>query len=147
MTGTLGNTNCAYYPDYNVGCGVSDRRSTSFGVGFNQGGGGVYAMQWTSESILIWQWSRDQVPEDVDSKKPDPGSWGLPVAQLAVGNCSVDQHFQSHKIIFDTTFCGEYAGEHNQCCSGIMLTWDRESFCLEDEGHQLVCGLNRPRDM
>lgn len=110
MTGQLENTNCAYYPDYNVGCGVSDPRDTSFGVGFNEAGGGVYAMQWTSESILIWNWARADVPEDVDGKTPDPSSWGLPVAQLGVGNCSVDQHFQNHKIIFDTTFCGEYAG-------------------------------------
>lgn len=110
MTGTLENTNCAYYPDYNVGCGVQDPRSTSYGIGFNQAGGGVYAMQWTSESILIWNWARSAVPADIDNKTPDPGSWGLPVAQLAVGNCSVDQHFQSHKIIFDNTFCGSYAG-------------------------------------
>ncbi|KAK6371986.1 hypothetical protein LTR64_003899 [Lithohypha guttulata] len=110
MTGELENTNCAYYPNYNVGCGVSDPRTTSFGKGFNQAGGGVYAMQWTSESILIWYWPRAEVPEDVDNKKPDPGSWGLPAAQLGVGNCKIDEHFQSHKIIFDTTFCGEYAG-------------------------------------
>ncbi|KAK5955112.1 hypothetical protein OHC33_003791 [Knufia fluminis] len=110
MTGSLENTNCAYYPDYNVGCGVKDDRTTSFGVGFNQGGGGVYAMQWTSEYINIWHWPRSEVPNDVDSKTSDPGSWGLPAAQLGVGNCTIDQHFQSHKIIFDTTFCGEYAG-------------------------------------
>jgi hypothetical protein len=67
-------------------------------------------MQWTSEYIRIWQWSRDQIPDDVNNKTPDPSSWGLPVSQLAVGNCSVDQHFQQHKIVFDTTFCGEYAG-------------------------------------
>lgn len=110
MTGKLGNTNCAYYPDYNVGCGVTDNHNTSFGVGFNQAGGGVYAMQWTSEYIRIWQWSRADVPSDVSDAQPDPSSWGLPAGQLAVGNCSVDQHFQSHKIVFDTTFCGEYAG-------------------------------------
>lgn len=110
MTGTLGNTNCAYYPDYNVGCGVIDASPKSFGTGFNEAGGGVYAMQWTSEYIRIWQWPRANIPPDVNDAEPDPGSWGLPSAQLAVGNCSVDQHFQSHKIIFDTTFCGEYAG-------------------------------------
>lgn len=110
MTGDLENTNCAYYPDYNVGCGVSDPRPTSFGVGFNSAGGGAYAMQWTSEYIRIWQWSRKDVPADVNSKRPDPSSWDLPAGELAVGNCTVDQHFQSHKIIFDTTFCGEYAG-------------------------------------
>lgn len=110
MTGQLENTNCAYYPDYNVGCGVSDPRQTSFGVGFNQAGGGVYAMQWTSEYIRIWHWARADVPADVTTKQPNPGNWGLPAAQLGVGNCTIDQHFQSHKIIFDTTFCGEYAG-------------------------------------
>lgn len=130
MTGQLQNTNCAYYPDYNVGCGVSDPRTTSYGIGFNQGGGGVYAMQWTSESILIWNWPRSEVPDDIDNKSPDPGSWGLPAAQLAVGNCTVDQHFQSHKIVFDTTFCGEYAGS---CLSLIH-------FPVEDQNqYQCMC--------
>ncbi|KAK5095182.1 hypothetical protein LTR70_003660 [Exophiala xenobiotica] len=113
MTGSLENTNCAYYPDSNIGCGVKDDRTTSFGVGFNKAGGGVYAMQWTSESINIWYWPRSEVPDDVDNKSPDPGSWGLPSGRLGVGDCSIDQHFQSHKIIFDTTFCGEYAGNAN----------------------------------
>lgn len=67
-------------------------------------------MQWTSEYIRIWFWPRAEIPLDVTTKSPDPGSWGLPTAELAVGNCTVDEHFQQHKIIFDTTFCGEYAG-------------------------------------
>lgn len=109
MTGTLGNTNCAYYPDYNVGCGVSDPSADSYSD-FNVAGGGVYAMQWTSEYIRIWQWPRDQIPSNVDNKTPDPSSWGLPTAQLGVGNCTIDQHFQDHKVIFDLTLCGSYAG-------------------------------------
>lgn len=67
-------------------------------------------MQWTSEYIRIWFWPRAEIPLDVSIQSPDPGSWGLPVAELGVGNCTVDEHFQQHKIIFDTTFCGEYAG-------------------------------------
>lgn len=128
QTGMLENKNCAYYPDYNVGCGVSDQRTTSFGKGFNAAGGGAYAMHWTSEYIRIWHWPRSQVPADVDSKTPDPSSWGLPAAQLAVGNCSVDQHFQSHKIIFDTTFCGEYAG------NPFVWSTDKANSCATSTG-------------
>ena len=96
-------------PGYNVGCGVSDQRATSYGTGFNLADGGFYAMQWTSEYIRIWHWPKDQVPADVLSKNPNPSNWGLPAANMQ-GNCTIDGHFQQHNIVLDTTFCGEYAG-------------------------------------
>lgn len=40
MTGILQTNNCAYYPGYNVGCGITANTSLSYGVGFNNNGGG-----------------------------------------------------------------------------------------------------------
>jgi hypothetical protein len=39
------------------------------------------------------------------------GSWGLPVVAFNGGSgCNIDYHFANHNIIFDTTFCGDWAG-------------------------------------
>ncbi|ETI25676.1 hypothetical protein G647_02450 [Cladophialophora carrionii CBS 160.54] len=109
MTGQLSNNDCAYYPGYNVGCGVRDNRTTSFGSGFNAVGGGVYAMHWTSDYVRVWFFPRNLIPADIINKTPNPSSWGLPAANLQ-GSCIIDQHFQSHKVILNNAFCGEYAG-------------------------------------
>ncbi|KAL2408555.1 endo-1,3(4)-beta-glucanase [Exophiala dermatitidis] len=110
MTGQLQTTNCAYYPGYNVGCGISDNRPASFGAGFNAVGGGIYAMQWTSDYIRVWFFQRDSIPSDILSRRPNPANWGLPAANMQ-GSCVIDDHFQAHKIVLDNTFCGEYAGQ------------------------------------
>lgn len=110
--GSIGGTNCAYYQGggNGVGCGVVDPRNTSYGAGFNAIGGGVYAMQWTSDFIKVWFFPRDGIPADVTNKTPDPSSWGLPAADLIGPGDDVDLHFSDHAIVFDNTFCGDYAG-------------------------------------
>ena len=40
MTGILQTNNCAYYPGYNVGCGITTNTTLSYGAGFNNNGGG-----------------------------------------------------------------------------------------------------------
>jgi hypothetical protein len=66
-------------------------------------------MQWTSEYIRVWFFPRGQIPADIDAGTPNPANWGLPAANMQ-GACVIDQHFQSHKIIMNNAFCGEYAG-------------------------------------
>ena len=111
QTGVLQAPNCAVYPGNGntVGCGVQDLRTTSYGAGFNDIGGGVYAMQWTSDFIKVWFFPRGSIPSDLDNKAPDPSGWGLPAAYFQ-GSCSIDAHFVNHSIVFDNTFCGAYAG-------------------------------------
>ncbi|KAJ9610217.1 hypothetical protein H2200_004994 [Cladophialophora chaetospira] len=110
MTGQLSSTNdCAYYPDDNIGCGVTSKSNTSYGAGFNAVGGGIYAMQWTTEYIRVWIFMRDSIPSDITNKTPNPSSWGLPMANLQ-GDCIIDQRFQAHGIVLNNAFCGEYAG-------------------------------------
>lgn len=50
----------------NVGCGIKD---FTYGEGFNQGGGGVYAMEWTSDGISVWFFPRRHIPRDLHCKK------------------------------------------------------------------------------
>ncbi|KAK6373558.1 hypothetical protein LTS17_008050 [Exophiala oligosperma] len=109
MSGQLQSSNCAYYPNYNVGCSISDRRSQSYGTNFNTGGGGVYAMQWTSDYVAVWFFPRGSIPADITNKTPNPSGWGLPAAEFQ-GSCQIDQKFQAHKIVMNNAFCGEYAG-------------------------------------
>ncbi|KAL9043785.1 MAG: hypothetical protein Q9214_003038 [Letrouitia sp. 1 TL-2023] len=115
FSGQLVTPNCdvnAPGQDKNAGCAIRHPMadSMSFGAGFNAVGGGVYATEWTSQGISVWHFPRVDVPADISSGNPDPTNWGLPVAKFAGGGCNIDQHFQNHNIIFDTTFCGDWAG-------------------------------------
>ncbi|KFY45592.1 hypothetical protein V495_02903 [Pseudogymnoascus sp. VKM F-4514 (FW-929)] len=103
-------TNCNANSGFN-GCSVSTSDPRGFGTGFNAAGGGVYAMQWESSGVYIWFFPRGSVPADINSGAPKTQNWGLPVAAFNGGNgCNIDQHFKDHQIVFDTTFCGDWAG-------------------------------------
>jgi hypothetical protein len=44
MLGTLQGSNCAYYPGYDVGCGITANTNLSYGAGFNANGGGMFSL-------------------------------------------------------------------------------------------------------
>ncbi|KAK0328260.1 hypothetical protein LTR54_001947 [Friedmanniomyces endolithicus] len=111
QSGTLLTAKCAAAGGY-TGCGVSATKPNNIGTPFNQASGGVYAMEWTSTAIRIWFFSRDEVPAsmiEANDAGPDPNAFGVPVANFQ-GSCEIDAHFFNHSIVFDTTFCGSYAG-------------------------------------
>ncbi|KAJ9615308.1 hypothetical protein H2200_001383 [Cladophialophora chaetospira] len=93
----------------NAGCAILTGNDESYGDGFNQGSGGVYATEWTSDHISIWFFPRSAIPSDALSSNPNPENWGQPMASFAQG-CDIDQYFNNHQIIFDNTFCGDWAG-------------------------------------
>ena len=69
-------------------------------------------MEWTSTAIRIWFFSRNEVPASIieaNDAGPDPNAFGVPVANFQ-GSCDIDAHFFNHSMVFDTTFCGSYAG-------------------------------------
>lgn len=70
-------------------------------------------MEWTSSAIQIWFFPRGSVPASIleanDTVGPDPSTFGMPVANFQ-GSCDLDAHFYNHSVVFDTTFCGSYAG-------------------------------------
>ena len=112
FSGTLGTTNCdinAAGQATNAGCQINTPNSASYGNGFNAGQGGVYATEWTSQAISIWFFPRSAIPSDIASGSPDPTSWGAATASFA-GGCNIDQFFNNQQIVFDTTFCGDWAG-------------------------------------
>ena len=110
----------------NNGCSQSVSGTNTFGDGFNAVGGGVYATEWTSDAISIWFFPRSAIPSDVTSGNPNPGSWGAPQAKFNGGQgCNIDDHFKDHSIVFDITFCGDWAGNvwaQNKDCSALAPT-------------------------
>ncbi|KAH7384978.1 hypothetical protein BKA64DRAFT_628733 [Cadophora sp. MPI-SDFR-AT-0126] len=116
--GTLQTNDCNQNNGF--GCSISSSSSTSYGDPFNSANGGVSATQWTSDYIRIWYFPRSSIPNDIVAGKPDPSSWGLPDGNFQ-GNCDVDANFADHQIVFDTTFCGDWAGS----------VWSSDPVCSE----------------
>ncbi|RPA72146.1 beta-1,3-1,4-glucanase [Ascobolus immersus RN42] len=111
--------------DNNAGCGTRDWDTRSYGAGFNANGGGVYAMEWNSEHIKVWFFPRGQIPADIQGSNPEPVNWGVPVAEFK-GGCDIDKHFKAHRIIINTTFCGDWAGAvfaQSGCGAGSCEAW------------------------
>ncbi|KAL1604091.1 hypothetical protein SLS60_005683 [Paraconiothyrium brasiliense] len=94
----------------NAGCSIKSPDNKSYGAGLNDNGGGVYATEWTSDAISIWFFPRGSVPDGATGDNPDPSSWGTPTAKWVKDSCDVDGIFKDLSIIFDTTFCGDWAG-------------------------------------
>ncbi|KAL5594499.1 hypothetical protein BROUX41_001431 [Berkeleyomyces rouxiae] len=107
-TSSLVDANCNK-GDGKLGC--SQMTQAPIGAEFNALGGGVYAMDWTAQYISIYWFPRTGIPEDIIAEKPNPASWGTPVAKFNSGSgCDIGSVFANHNIIFNTDFCGEWAG-------------------------------------
>lgn len=107
--GKLEKSDCG--PDEkNTGCAITSQDQRGFGDGFNKGNGGVYAAEWSDKEINIWFHPRESIPADIQSNQPNPSSWGTPAAKFA--GCDIPAHFKDMKIIFNTAFCGDWAGKN-----------------------------------
>lgn len=107
MLGTLVSTDCGD-SSHNQGC-VVDGGAGTFGSPMNSAGGGVYAMEWTADHIAIWFFPHGAIPESVLSDHPDVASFGTPRAFFQ-GACNFAERFRQQKMVFDITFCGDWAG-------------------------------------
>ncbi|KAG8527106.1 uncharacterized protein KY384_008535 [Bacidia gigantensis] len=102
------------------GCSVQTGGASTYGDGFNQGKGGVYAMEWTSGAINIWFFGRGSNLGNVLSDSPDPSQWGGAMASFQGGSsCNINDHFKDNNLVFDTTFCGDWAGN----------VWSQDATC------------------
>lgn len=116
FTGTMVQTNgvdnlqCNALIANNAGCGVVEWSRASYGPYFDSQNGGVFAMKWDTDEIAVWSFYRAAIPQDITSGLPNPDNWGEPVAALASTSCNISQFFVNHSIIFDITFCGDWAG-------------------------------------
>jgi len=106
---TLGSADCNT-GNAGTGCSMGTASTQGYGTGFNAISGGVYAMEWTSSAIEVYFFPRNAIPGDITSGNPNPSGWGTPVASFSGSGCDIDSHFQNHNIVFDTTFCGQWAG-------------------------------------
>jgi len=112
MTGTINTANCdvnAPGQSTNAGCSIGTDAAATYGDDFNSVGGGVYATNWNSDSISVYHFSRGSIPSDISSGNPDPSGWGKPLAIFS-GDCDIATSFKDMNIIFDITFCGDWAG-------------------------------------
>ncbi|KAF1959307.1 putative endo-1,3(4)-beta-glucanase, partial [Byssothecium circinans] len=107
------STDCNIAHDGNQGCGTTFTEPYNYGAEFNANGGGVYAMEWTSQTINIWFFSPDRVPETLryGGYVPEVDTFGTPSATFEEPcSGSFGEKFFNHTIIIDTTFCGGWAG-------------------------------------
>jgi len=110
FSGTVMTTTCDSSVNNNEGCAILDNSRASYGPQFNVLNGGIYAMMWTLDGINIWFFHRASIPHDITDGAPDPTGWGLPSAALSSQTCSPKKYFYNHSMVFDITFCGDWAG-------------------------------------
>ncbi|KAJ7334248.1 glycoside hydrolase family 16 protein [Mycena albidolilacea] len=101
---------CASGGADNDGCGVTDLSAHVYGHAFNLLAGGVYAHTVAPSGIKIWHFPRTAIPADITAGKPNPATWGKPAAFWSSATCNIAEHFKDHVITFDTTLCGDWAG-------------------------------------
>ncbi|KAI0171614.1 concanavalin A-like lectin/glucanase, partial [Pestalotiopsis sp. NC0098] len=83
----------------NQGCSAD-----SYGLPFGLSEGGVYALEWTSDYLKIWSWTRALAPPDIQLGNPLPSNWSVP--NFMITDCNVDQAFQDMKLVLNIDFCG-----------------------------------------
>jgi len=93
----------------NQGCSIIDKVQ-DYGAPLNNLGGGVFATLINSSIIGVWFWPRSDIPSDITDNEPVPNSWGKPFGRWQLGSSCPASHFQNLSLIFDLTFCGQWAG-------------------------------------
>ncbi|RYP85609.1 hypothetical protein DL769_000950 [Monosporascus sp. CRB-8-3] len=109
MDALIDSPNC-----YDFAAGQADYQGCSasqFTTTFGSSNGGVYAMEWTSEHLKIWDWERAFAPSDVKAGNPKPSAaWGKPA--YVIKQCNVDKAFRDMKMVLNLNLCGVAAQEH-----------------------------------
>jgi len=62
-------------------------------------------------AIKVYFFTRSAI-RPTSHQDPQPIVLGTPLASFSSegGGCDIDSHFKEHNIVFDTTFCGDWAG-------------------------------------
>ena len=111
FTGSVLNTNCYSTETADAGCSILDADTSSFGYGFNDADGGVFAFLWdNSAGMSMWHFARADIPADITNQTPTPANWGTPAGYWSSQTCDIAANFYDHSMIIDTTICGGWAG-------------------------------------
>lgn len=70
----------------------------------------AFTVEWALSGINVYFFTRNSIPADITNGSPNPAGWGTPIANFPSTNCNPYQYFYDHFNIFDTTFCGDWAG-------------------------------------
>ena len=109
MAGHSVQANCDVAATGNAGCAVLDRSAKSYGLAFNNNGGGFYAMERSNSGVKVWFWPRHDksIPADVakGAKKINTAKWGTPSAHFPATSCNMARHFGAHNIIINLSLC------------------------------------------
>jgi len=129
FTGSVVSTDCWIDdPDQsdNEGCQITTSNTETYGTGFNANNGGVYATNFQDSAISIYFFARGSIPSDITDGSPDPSGWGTPIAQFTDSSCDIESYFTDLQIVFDTTFCGQWAGNvwSSGSCASVASTCD-----------------------
>ncbi|KAJ3827032.1 concanavalin A-like lectin/glucanase domain-containing protein [Lentinula raphanica] len=125
QTGNTLQTDCST----GQGCLVQETKPNSFGSGFAQAGGGVFATQLDVSGIYMWFWSRSDIPASISqansSSTMNLTDWGTPTAAYPSSACNITQYFQPQNLVLDITLCGVWAGVpsiyNSTGCSGQCI--------------------------
>jgi len=113
MEGRILHSDCGAGGGY-TGCGSKSHDGRTAGDGFNNAGGGVYIVEFNFEQhwpIKMWSFVRNEIPADILNGQPNPASWKLPFAMFHINdNDCPNSTFDTQTMIFDQTFCGDWAG-------------------------------------
>ncbi|KAK1757488.1 concanavalin A-like lectin/glucanase domain-containing protein [Echria macrotheca] len=130
---TLARADCAG----DVGCRQQLGVEGAYGAEFNRRGGGVYVLEWTASSISVWFFPRESgLAKTLSIHTPGINStrtqtvstagFGQPVARFAsTPTCDLSTHFSDQSIVFNTDFCGGWAGKDwstDAVCSKLART-------------------------
>ncbi|KAG1770653.1 glycoside hydrolase family 16 protein [Suillus occidentalis] len=111
FTGSVLSSNCYSTETSDSGCSIMDNSSTSFAYGFNNAGGGVFALLWdNSTGMSMWHFARADIPDDLTAQVPTPSTWGTPSGFWSVKTCDITDNFYDQQMVIDTTICGNWAG-------------------------------------
>jgi hypothetical protein len=101
----------------NQGCGILAEQG-SYGEPLNKRGGGVFVTELQPTGIRSWFFAHNNTPADLIQNMPNPDRWVKPYGNFPFGSSCAASHFQNLSMVFDLTFCGEWAGNvWGQTCS------------------------------
>ncbi|KAH8822653.1 laminarinase [Flagelloscypha sp. PMI_526] len=111
-TGTPQQNDCNWAVNSNAGCGVRlTGESNTYGPGFNNNGGGFYAVERTNSFIK--------------GSSVNTDNWGTPSAYFPNTSCNFPSFFGPNNIIINLTLCGDWAGAtfNGDGCSGTCVDY------------------------